>query len=94
MEGACGKNPVYHAGKVYCVAAQRIADRLENDCGGAGQVWIIGQEGRLLCDPWQVAIAHDGNGFDRDRARSITRDVLEGTDAITKDLIDGTVRLC
>lgn len=57
MEGACGKNPVYHIGKVYYVAAQQLADSIFAKFKIKNEVYLASQSGRSLIDPWQVVVA-------------------------------------
>lgn len=57
MEGACGKNPVYHIGKVYYVAANEISKKIFRKFGVANEVALISQSGRDLLDPWVTFIA-------------------------------------
>lgn len=92
MEGVCGKNPVYHTGKIYTVAAQRIADALVEACGTPFQVWVIGQAGRELDDPWQVMVAHEGP-VDSAIVELTIKSELAAITSITDDILAGSVRL-
>lgn len=56
MEGAAGKNPVYHVGKVYSLAAQQLANKISKKLGTYTEVFLISQSGRLLIDPWKTII--------------------------------------
>lgn len=64
MEGVCGKNPVYHIGKVYYLAAQEIAKKIYEKFGVKNEVFLVSQSGRDLIDPWEVGIVIDEN-FDK-----------------------------
>jgi S-adenosylmethionine synthetase len=57
MEGICGKNPVYHTGKVYSVAAWEISKELYKETGKDLSVMLVGQSGHSLSNPWNVVIA-------------------------------------
>ncbi len=50
-EGVSGKNPVYHVGKLYNLAAQETAERLHGATGQAVAVALVSQSGRDLDDP-------------------------------------------
>lgn len=94
MEGACGKNPVYHAGKIYPIAARRIARALHEESGVAVRVWIVGQSGRLLADPWQVVVeADDLSSLDHSRVEGAVRAVLGSVDDITRAVLSSHERL-
>ncbi|MFD9793380.1 methionine adenosyltransferase [Streptomyces sp. NPDC059070] len=92
MEGACGKNPVYHTGKVYSVAAQRIADDLAATFGTAFRVWVIGQAGRGLDDPWQVMVGHEGP-VDAALVEAAVKSSMANVSSITGDFLNASVRL-
>jgi S-adenosylmethionine synthetase len=63
MEGISGKNPVYHVGKVYSVAAYEIAQRL-SAAGIPTSVYLLNRMGVPLRTPWvaQVEIDPDQGG--------------------------------
>ncbi|WP_372404571.1 methionine adenosyltransferase [Streptomyces luteireticuli] len=56
MEGISGKNPVYHTGKVYCVAADLAARAVHREFGHGAEVLLVGQSGRELADPWAAVV--------------------------------------
>jgi S-adenosylmethionine synthetase len=56
VEAACGKNPVYHTGKVYGVLAHKLARRLFAEIGAGNQVCMVTQNGRSLEDPQFVVV--------------------------------------
>lgn len=56
MEGAAGKNPVYHIGKIYSLAAQELAEKISKIFRTYVEVYLISQSGRLLIDPWKTII--------------------------------------
>lgn len=94
MEGACGKNPVYHAGKIYPLVARRTAERLHGELGCSVRVWVVGQEGRLLSDPWQVVVELDEDSDPHERVcREAVHAVLSEIPAITTSLLQGNARL-
>lgn len=56
MEGAAGKNPVYHIGKVYHLFAHKLANEIYVNFGLENSISIISQSGRDLNDPWIVSL--------------------------------------
>ncbi|MFH7873110.1 MAG: methionine adenosyltransferase, partial [Candidatus Aenigmatarchaeota archaeon] len=60
IEGACGKNPVYHVGKLYNLVAQKIANKLYILTNKNVEVYLISQNGRALQDPWKVIVVLEG----------------------------------
>lgn len=61
MEGACGKNPVYHIGKIYYVAANEISKKIYDKFKIPNEVALISQSGRDLLDPWvsHISVPND-----------------------------------
>ncbi len=92
MEGVCGKNPVYHTGKLYYICAQRIAERLADVSGGPVHVWVVGQSGRDLTDPWRVEVSHF-KPIAEDAIEEAVSLVMKDVASITDDLLLGNVRL-
>jgi S-adenosylmethionine synthetase len=56
MEGSCGKNPVYHVGKIYYLAAREISKKIYEEFGVANEVYLVSQSGRDLVDPWKASV--------------------------------------
>lgn len=56
MEGAAGKNPVYHIGKVYHLFAHKLANEIYANFGLENSISMISQSGRDLNDPWIVSV--------------------------------------
>lgn len=56
MEGAAGKNPVYHIGKLYYVAAQKISEKIYEKFSIQNETVLVSQSGRDLLDPWIVFV--------------------------------------
>jgi S-adenosylmethionine synthetase len=92
MEGVSGKNPVYHVGKLYNLAAQRAAEELHQLTGRAFTVALVSQSGRDLDDPWQV-IAHASGPASVDRAlvKRVVAGVMGDLDNIRAGLLAGKV---
>jgi S-adenosylmethionine synthetase len=92
LEGACGKNPKYYTGKLYNVAAHRIAERLYQETQSACEVLLVSQAGQPLLEPWQtiVRLAHVN---DEKRIAWIVEEELARIPDITDALLKKTVRL-
>lgn len=92
MEGISGKNPVYHTGKMYCVAATEIAIALAETSGFGAEVMLVGQSGRLLSAPWQVLIAFDAADVPADAeecVKTVLEDKLDSFPEFTAKLLRG-----
>lgn len=56
MEGICGKNPVYHTGKVLAGAAYLITHDIFSNPKEETTLYLVGQRGRSLRKPWFVVL--------------------------------------
>lgn len=92
MEGACGKNPVYHVGKLYNIVAIDIAKRLYEYFVSPVEVWLISQEGRLLNDPWQV-IVNCAESLPSSDVNKIIIETMTTLPSITNAIIAGEIEL-
>ncbi|MGE3933936.1 MAG: methionine adenosyltransferase [Rhodospirillaceae bacterium] len=56
MEAAAGKNPRSHVGKLYSIAAGRIAQAVHDRLGGSGEVccWLVSRIGSAVDEPAAV----------------------------------------
>jgi S-adenosylmethionine synthetase len=100
IEAAAGKNPITHVGKLYNIAAGRIAAALvaELEPVTAAQCLLVSRIGRPINDP-QVAEATistaDASPPERLSAEieAIVRRELEAVPALSNALISGQIRL-
>jgi S-adenosylmethionine synthetase len=96
MEGASGKNPVYHIGKLYYIAAHRIARKLFEKFGINNEVYLVSQSGRTLVDPWKVVVKADIAAVPDVEIAAIEqfiREELQSIPTITTDLINGALTI-
>ena len=89
VEGANGKNPVYHVGKLYNVAAGRIAESLHNATGGYVEVHLISATGQRLDRPWRIVVrlSDDGEWLSRDKVTALLIANLDAFPAMTEELV-------
>ncbi|GAA0464271.1 methionine adenosyltransferase [Streptomyces stramineus] len=91
-EGVSGKNPVYHVGKLYNLAAAEVAKRLHASCGQPVAVALVSQSGRDLHDPWQAIVQSAGREpLPNAVVRETVTEVMEGLDGLREDLLAGKV---
>lgn len=93
IEGACGKNPVYHVGKLYNIVAQRIAQKLHEQTSGPAEVYLVSQNGRHLQNPWKTIIALEKTNVNPNQIRRTVNDELAETSARTMSLLKGEISL-
>ncbi|MGW2710405.1 methionine adenosyltransferase [Streptomyces sp. NPDC001356] len=89
-EGVSGKNPVYHVGKLYNLAAAQVARRLHEETGLDCAVALVSQSGRDLTDPWQAIVQTSGpNAILASRVRRVIAEVMEDLGTLREHLLDG-----
>ena len=93
MEGICGKNPIYHTGKMYCVASYIIAKKIYEKCGVNCSVEMIGQSGQPLSDPFKITIYTDKK-IDYDVCDQIASNVLNDFSKISMEILDEKYPMC
>lgn len=76
-EAPSGKNPMHHAGKLYTIGAQLIADQLILEGAEHAKVLIATDNGRPLLNPRLISISSSKSSVDDDTVESIARRVLD-----------------
>ena len=93
MEGICGKNPIYHTGKVYCVASYEIAKQISETFNVNCSVGMIGQSGQSLSDPWKITITTDKE-INLEECNKIAATVLDNFHSLSLKIINSEYPLC
>ncbi|MFI9566434.1 methionine adenosyltransferase [Streptomyces rishiriensis] len=92
LEGANGKNPVYHVGKLYNIAAQRLANRLHETTEGHAEVHLVSTTGQRLDQPWRILVRLSSPDVEADKVQALVTEALNGFPALTDELVsDGIV---
>lgn len=87
LEGVCGKNPLYHTGKLYNIVAQRIAQRVYQETGLYCEAYLVGQSGQALLDPWSVTVRSADTHLDEATAQAWAVEEIQQLPAITQALV-------
>jgi S-adenosylmethionine synthetase len=93
MEGASGKNPVYHVGKLYNLAASRLAHRLHEETGGHAEVHMVSATGEPLDQPWRVLVRLSCPDVRVEAVQALVLETLAGFPALTQELVQEGVLL-
>lgn len=94
MEGICGKNPVYHTGKMYSIAAWEISKKVYDNTGVDASVMLVGQSGQALSNPWNIVLTGDKADVDISILLDAAREVLDNFDEVTRKILVGEYPLC
>lgn len=93
MEGICGKNPVYHIGKLYSLAANELAKKIFRRFKVANEVYLVSQSGRDLVDPWFSIIALPKSCKHKKEINNLISAELSKIPELTQGLLEGKYRL-
>lgn len=93
VEGVAGKNPVYNVGKLYNIAAQRLAERLTDATGSYADVHLVSITGQRLDRPWRVLIRLACENYPVQEVRASLEQVLGEFAAITQELLGSESKL-
>lgn len=93
MEGACGKNPVYHIGKVYYVAANEISKKIYKKYKIPNEVALVSQSGRDLLDPWAIFVTLPIKFTNSDSVKKFVENEIKLIPEITKLLLKQAIQL-
>jgi S-adenosylmethionine synthetase len=89
LEGANGKNPVYHVGKLYNVASQQIANELHVRFGGYTEVHLVSATGQPLTQPWQTLVRMSRLDVADAEVRAVVEQRLADIPTLTQEIIYG-----
>jgi S-adenosylmethionine synthetase len=89
VEGANGKNPVYHVGKLYNLAARRLAQRLWEATGDYVEVHLVSATGQRLDRPWRVLVRLAAAEPPLDKVNTLILEALDGFPALTDEILTG-----
>ena len=95
MEGASGKNPVYHIGKLYYIAAHQIAKKIYDEFDGLrNEVYLVSNSGRALISPWKTVIkVSEDKEIEQTKIESFVTECLSEIPLITKSLVSSEPHL-
>lgn len=87
LEGANGKNPVYHVGKLYNIAAQRLAVRLHEATNGYAEVHLVSATGQRLDQPWRILVRLSAGSVEAEKVQALVAEALDEFPALTEELV-------
>lgn len=96
MEAACGKNPVYHIGKIYTAFAYNISKLIYETTGIENTVYITSQIGKSISNPWIIYIEtnKDFNETEKESISEEVSDLFENPSEITKQILNRKITFC
>lgn len=96
MEACCGKNPVYHVGKLYTAISSLISEEIFHLTGLETYVYLTSQMGRSLSDPWSACVdvcGREATPTERQMIEEIVERALSNANETTRKIIRGELNL-
>lgn len=96
MEACCGKNPVYHVGKLYTAISSLISEEIFYLTGLETYTYLTSQMGRSLSDPWSAYVevcGREATPTERQIIEEIVERTLSNANEITKMIVKGELNL-
>lgn len=90
VEALAGKNPVHHTGKLYTLAASRIADRVHDELGLVNETVLMSRNGDPLDRPAfaGVRLAGRATAAQQEAINEIVAECINRLDLLTKWLLE------
>ena len=95
-EACCGKNPVYHVGKIYTAIGSIISSEIFSLLGLETCVYLTSQMGRSISDPWSAYVEVYGEEISptqRQFIEGIVERCLANANETTKKIVKGEINL-
>lgn len=96
IEACCGKNPVYHVGKIYTAIGSLISSEIFSLLGLETCVYLTSQMGRSISDPWSAYVEVYGGSISptqRQFIEGIVERCLANANETTKKIVKGEINL-
>jgi S-adenosylmethionine synthetase len=93
LEGAAGKNPSYHVGKLYNVIAGQMAEWLYRVTGRPTSVWLVSRTGSDLLEPKFCAVGQEGAMPDEKLVATAFAEVGADLERTRTEVVNGEVSL-
>lgn len=96
MEACCGKNPVYHVGKLYAAICSLISNEIFSLVGLETYVYLTSQMGRSLSDPWSACVevcGGDATPAHRQMIEAVVERNLANANETTQKIVEGKLNL-
>lgn len=96
IEACCGKNPVYHVGKIYTAIGSLISSEIFSLLGLETCVYLTSQMGRSISDPWSVYVEVYGETISptqRQFIEGVVERCLTKANETTHKIVKGEINL-
>lgn len=95
MEASCGKNPVYHTGKLFTAIGDVLSKKIYDEFRVENVVYCTSKMGDNIEEPWNISVELKKN-LSPDKIQKIdkyVKDILINHKDITNQIINGEIKL-
>lgn len=95
MEAACGKNPVYHTGKLFTAIGDNISKKIYEKYHIENVVYCTSKMGDEICKPWNVSVElnKEVSAEIKDEIDKLVNNEIKNHIKITDDLMNNKIKL-
>lgn len=95
MEASCGKNPVYHTGKLFTAIGDIISEKIYNNYGLENVVYCTSKMGDFIEDIWNISIEFNKEITEniKQSIEKIVKEEVEEHKKVTEEIINGKRKL-
>lgn len=95
MEASCGKNPVYHTGKLFTAIGDIISEKIYEKYSLENIVYCTSKMGDEISNPWNISLELNKNVSDeiQEDIKKIVENTIKNHTNITNDLIEHRIKL-
>ena len=95
MEAPCGKNPVYHTGKIFTAIGDVISKKIYDKYKIENVIYLTSKIGDDITNPWNISVELHNNVSD-DIIKEIDLmivNIINNHEKITKDIVNSNIKL-
>lgn len=95
MEASCGKNPVYHTGKLFTAIGDLLSQKIYDEFKVENVVYCTSRMGDSIKNPWNVSVELNKNisDYDKKKIDKYVNDILKNHDKVTEEIINRNLKL-
>ena len=95
MEAPCGKNPVYHTGKIFTAIGDIISEKIFEKFNVENVVFCTSKMGDRIDNPWNISVElnKDVSEQVKSEIENLINEVIKNHSKITNDLISENIKL-
>ena len=95
MEAACGKNPVYHTGKLFTAIGDIISKKIYEKYKVENTVYCTSKMGDSISNPWNISVELNKriSKEEIDDIKRMINEIIEKHSEITQNIINDKIKL-